>query len=54
MTEPQKKCTKSITKKINTHRKETMGLFDDKEKYLVDVMGVATIVKVGYSRYDDI
>ena len=54
MTEPQKKCTKSITKKINTHRKETMGLFDDKEKYLVDVMGVATIVKVGYNRYDDI
>ena len=31
-----------------------MGLFDDKEKYLIDVMGVATIVKVGYSRYDDI
>ena len=31
-----------------------MGLFDDKEKYLIDIMGVATIVIVSKERYDDI
>ena len=31
-----------------------MGLFDKTKKYLVDIMGVATIVKVGKERYDDI
>ena len=31
-----------------------MGLFDKTKKYLVDIMGVATIVEVGEERYDDI
>lgn len=31
-----------------------MGLYDKHKKYLVDIMGVATIVKVGKERYDDI
>lgn len=31
-----------------------MGLFDREKTYLVDIMGVATIVKVGQDKYDDI
>ena len=32
-----------------------MGLFDrEKNKYVVDIMGVATIVDIGCERYDDI
>ena len=31
-----------------------MGLYDENKKYLVDIMGVATIVKIGEERYDDI
>ena len=31
-----------------------MGLYDKHKKYLVDIMGVATIVEVGEERYDDI
>ena len=31
-----------------------MGLFDKEKKYLVDIMGVATIVTIGQERYDDI
>ena len=31
-----------------------MGLFDKNKTYLVDIMGVATIVKIGQERYDDI
>jgi len=31
-----------------------MALFDYKDKYLVDIMGVATIVIVSKERYDDI
>lgn len=31
-----------------------MGLYDTNKKYLVDIMGVATIVKIGQERYDDI
>lgn len=31
-----------------------MGLYDKNKKYLVDIMGVATIVKIGEERYDDI
>ena len=31
-----------------------MGLFDKKDKYLVDIMGVSTIVTVSKERYDDI
>lgn len=31
-----------------------MGLFNKDKSYLVDIMGVATIVKIGEERYDDI
>ena len=31
-----------------------MGLYDKHKKYLVDIMGVATIVEIGEERYDDI
>lgn len=31
-----------------------MGLYDENKKYLVDIMGVATIVTIGEERYDDI
>ena len=31
-----------------------MGMFNREKKYLVDIMGVATIVTIGSSRYDDI
>ena len=31
-----------------------MGLYDTKKTYLVDIMGVATIVKIGEERYDEI
>lgn len=31
-----------------------MGLFNKDKSYLVDIMGVATIVKIGQERYDDI
>ena len=31
-----------------------MGLFDKDKAYLVDIMGVATIVRIGQERYDDI
>jgi len=31
-----------------------MGLFKEKDKYLVDIMGVATVVDIGFERYDDI
>ena len=32
-----------------------MGLFDrEKNRYVVDIMGVATIVGIGCERYDDI
>ena len=31
-----------------------MGLYDKNKKYLVDIMGVATIVEIGEERYDDI
>ena len=31
-----------------------MGLYDTNKTYLVDIMGVATIVKIGEERYDDI
>ena len=31
-----------------------MVLYDENKKYLVDIMGVATIVKIGEERYDDI
>ena len=31
-----------------------MGLFDKKDKYLVDIMGVSTIATVSKQRYDDI
>ena len=31
-----------------------MGLFNKKDKYLVDIMGVSTIVTVSKERYDDI
>ena len=31
-----------------------MGLFNKDKTYLVDIMGVATIVKIGQERYDDI
>jgi len=31
-----------------------MGLYDTNKTYLVDIMGVATIVTVGEERYDDI
>ena len=51
----QERCTKSTSKHTHTNRKENkMGLFDKTKKYLVDIMGVATIVKVGKERYDDI
>jgi hypothetical protein len=44
----QERCTKSTSKHTHTNRKENkMGLFDKTKKYLVDIMGVATIVKVG-------
>lgn len=45
---------KNTTKKINTHRKGNMALFDEKDKYLVDIMGVSTIATVSKERYDDI
>jgi len=31
-----------------------MGLYDKHKKYLVDIMGVATIVEIGEERYDEI
>lgn len=31
-----------------------MGLFNKDKSYLVDIMGVATIVKIGEERYDEI
>ena len=31
-----------------------MGLYDKNKKYLVDIMGVATIVEIGEERYDEI
>lgn len=31
-----------------------MGLYDTKKTYLVDIMGVATIVTIGEERYDEI
>jgi hypothetical protein len=31
-----------------------MGLYDTNKTYLVDIMGVATIVKIGEERYDEI
>jgi hypothetical protein len=31
-----------------------MGLYDENKKYLVDIMGVATIVTIGEERYDEI
>jgi hypothetical protein len=31
-----------------------MGLYDTNKTYLVDIMGVATIVTIGEERYDDI
>ena len=31
-----------------------MGLFDREKTYLVDIMGVPTIVKLGQDKYDDI
>ena len=31
-----------------------MGLYDENKKYLVDIMGVATIVEIGEERYDEI
>mgnify|MGYP003122135312 FL=1 len=31
-----------------------MGLYKEKDRYLVDIMGVATVVDIGFERYDDI